>query len=242
MSESESTSTYGHNKYQIIIEDLNNTIHNLQKDIDDKSKEIDIFKENFISLQHSLKDSNDKITSLTTQLNNKNDEHNALIKKNNQDNLTNLTKIHEINKKYQDTLNTLNQIQSENNTLSNNNNVSIEKYNDLKHKYKDLLDNFESNNSQLQNLKNDYDNIKREYNLSLELNNNLSNEINFLKIELSSFESSKTSLQQLIYQKDDELRDLYTRINQSPPIKDSIKNPSLNTPISNRSLKISKRN
>ena len=58
-----SETTYGHNKYQITIQELNNTINSMKNEIIEKDNELNIFKDNFISLQNNLKE----IYNLTQQ-------------------------------------------------------------------------------------------------------------------------------------------------------------------------------
>lgn len=194
--------SYGHNKYQLQLQEANDKIEQLNNIIKEKNDELELFKNNLRSFHMQLQDKNTTIDTLTNELNiNKTsletvtfDFNKLKLEKDNCD--TSSAESHM--KLYDENMELKSTIQS----LHKTNNETVTKYNDLKVKYQTTLDLLEKKGSEYNSLEETNRNLSNELNLKSDLNMTQLSEIEILKEEVIQTRNELTLLKTQLYEKD----------------------------------------
>lgn len=204
--------SYGHNKFQIQLQEANTQIESLENIIKDKDLELELFKNNMKTFHVQLQNKNSEINKLETDI---------LTYKNHIDTLTldleklsidtksntyTLTEKHDTlcdeNNNLLNTIEQLNKIRDE----------SINKYNDIKSKYQITLDLLENKSQEIIILTSKYDNIHNELNLLKELNLKQEKDIDTIKQELFQTKNETSTLKTQLHEKDIYLGQLHKKL------------------------------
>lgn len=237
---------YGHNKFQLQIQEANSTIERLNTDINEKNAEMNLFKNNIQQLNLQLQQKNIEIHLLNEKLQGTNDKYDMLYddfntfkqSRNDSDNIMEIEYANIINEKIilQDTVS---QLTSSSHDLTS-------KYGDLKQKYQTTLDLMEQKDSTHKALLDIHESTTDELNLTKEINTRQISELDTLKQELQASRTENNSLKTKLSEKDACLKDLHKKFeleqqffkNKKLNIQNDIQEVSVDniTPISDESI------
>jgi chromosome segregation ATPase len=198
----------GNNKFQSEIVDLNSKINVLNESIENKNNELQLFKDNFVSLQNEIQSKNAKISELSDEslkIFNENDNVHKQLHAINNMNSTLLTTLETekqilLNHKIED--------ESIINQISNDKNDLLKNFNDIKLKYQDTLSKLQSKTTEYHDLENLNNTLLSELNLVKELNTTKEVEINSVRNELIKLGDVILTLQQDIFDKNEYITNL----------------------------------
>lgn len=203
---SSTTKSIGHNKYQIEIQELKDTITELTSKIKNKNDDLELFKNNLkdlhIQIQEknmNLLDTSNQLTITTQNLYDITNKYNEIVILN--DKNTNEYKI-----QYDCLINE--KLQLHKNISCNDENIHnlLSKYNELKIKYQDNIILLEKNSLETSNISLLYKNTINELNLYKDLNLTKQNEIDTVKSQLITLNNELGELRLLIHKKDEYLK------------------------------------
>jgi chromosome segregation ATPase len=204
--------TFGHNKFQIQLQESTNNIESLEQIIIDKDRELELFKNNMKTFDIQLQENNLEITRLK-QDNKKYKEHIEILtfdlnkissdKHLDETNLTN-----KFNLLYNENIDLLSTISQ----LHKTNNETVDKYNDLKLKYQTTLDLLEKKSQESNLLTVTYNDTINELNLLQELNLKQEKEIDTIKQELFKSKNETSIIKTQLFDKDISLGELHKKL------------------------------
>lgn len=204
--------SYGHNKFQIQLQESNTKIESLENIIKDKDLELELFKNNMKTFHIQLQNKNLEINKLETDILTYKERINTLtldlekLSVDTKSNTYTLTEKH--NTLCDENNNLLNTIEHLNKTQDE----SINKYNDIKSKYQITLDLLENKSQEIISLTTKYDNIYNELNLLKELNLKQEKDIDTIKQELFQTKNETSTLKTQLYEKDIYLGQLHKKL------------------------------
>jgi chromosome segregation ATPase len=204
--------SFGHNKFQIQLQDANNKIEELDTSIHEKNTELELFKNNMRDFHLQLQTKNTEISQLKEEVNSYKNNLELLtfdfnkLQTNNQNDEVNLEKKHNIlhdeNLHLANTITLLNKTQNE----------MTEKYNDLKTKYQNTLELLEKKSNSHSTLLSTHNDNLNELNLLKELNLRQEKEIETIKQELFLSKNETSVLKTQLFEKDISLGQLHKKL------------------------------
>lgn len=220
--------TYGHNKYQIQLQEANSKIEELNKIIEEKNEELELFKNNLRSFHLQLQEKTATIEKLSEELNTSQtsletvtfDFNKLKTEKEN----TDTSSAENQEKLYNENMELKSTIQG----LHKTNNDTVDKYNDLKVKYQTTLDLLEKKGNEYITLEDTNRNLVNELNLKSELNTSQMQEIDTLKQEIIQTRNELSVLKTQLFEKDIALGELNKKLALE---KYRIRGKVLDTPI-----------
>jgi chromosome segregation ATPase len=253
----------GHNKFQLQLIEANGTIDDLNVKLEEKNKELELFKNNLRAFHLQIQEKNTEIAQLKEKLNS---TSNLLDVVTTQMNTISISSDQDQTKHQEDYLLLL----SERNTLQNNilqlnknNSESMDKYNELKVKYQTTLELLENKSKDITDLNTLQYNTLNELNLYKDLNSKKQSEIDTVKQELYSLNNENSVLKTRIFDLEDYSKDLTRQYSDYISSKKQIKsnkepvnetvnetgnenvnenvNPSASVRVTRRGMKISRR-
>jgi chromosome segregation ATPase len=204
--------TFGHNKFQIQLQEANSNIESLQQIIKDKDNEVELFKNNIKSFQIQFQEKNIDALHLKQELENyKNNleivtfDLNKLNLDKNVDETSLTNKYNNLHDEKIHLLYTISQVYK-------TNNETIEKYNELKSKYQTTLDLLEKKSNEYSKITSDFTDSVNELNLFKELNLKQEKDIDIVKQELFQSKNETSVLKSQLFEKDILLGDLHKKL------------------------------
>lgn len=204
--------SYGHNKFQIQLQEANSKIEELQSIINDKTSELELFKNSMRTFHLQLQEKNIEISNLNNELN---------MYKTNLETVTyDLDKL-QLDKTNHENCSQEEQIRLHNETmelkstidnLNRTNALNMEKYQDLKLKYQTTLDLLEKKNNEYNSLEDTNRNTVNELNLIKEINMTQEKEIETLKQEIYQYHNELSVLKTQLFEKDISLGELHKKL------------------------------
>ena len=225
----------GHNKYQIEIHSLKDEIKQLNDIINNQQAELSLFKNNFYSINNNLQAKNILLEDSNTKISNLTIENSQLYDKIENINKMNLFLIHNLENDKNNLINEKETYLKHSNDIHHNHSELQSKYTNLKTKYQDLYILLEQKNTNFNKLETAYSLLNKELILKNELYNNLLNEKKNITNELYSSHNEVTHLKNIIFDKDNCIKDLNKRFTNSIPqlqhFKESYIPISINIPL-----------
>jgi chromosome segregation ATPase len=204
--------SYGHNKFQIQLQEANSKIEELQSVIDEKTNELELFKNSMRTFHLQLQDKNIEISNLNNELNQYKtnletitfDLNKLQFEKKSHENCTQeeQTKLYNENMELVSTIN----------NLHKTNHQMNEKYQDLKVKYQTTLDLLEKKSTDYTSLEETYKNTLDELNLVRDINLTQEKEIDTLKQEIFQYHNELSILKTQLFEKDVSLGELHKKL------------------------------
>jgi len=204
--------SYGHNKFQIQLQEANSKIDELQSIINDKSSELELFKNSMRTFHLQLQEKNIEISNLHNELNTYKtnietitfDLNKLQLEKLNHENCSQeeQTELYNKNMELKSTIHNLNK----------NNNQITEKYQDLKVKYQTTLDLLEKKNTEYNLLQENHKHTLDELNLVKDINLTQQKEIDTLKQEIFQYHNELSILKTQLFEKDISLGELHKKL------------------------------
>ena len=198
----------GNNKFQSEIVDLNIKIDVLNESIENKNNELQLFKDNFVSLQNEIQNKNAKISELSDESLKMCNEHDNLHKQLHAINNMNSTLLTTLESEKQLLLNHKIEDESIINQISNDKNDLLKNFNDIKLKYQETLSKLQSKTTEYHDLENHNNTLLSDLNLVKELNTTKDVEINSVRNELLKLGDVILTLQQDIFDKNEYITNL----------------------------------
>jgi chromosome segregation ATPase len=206
------TKSFGHNKFQIQLQDANSKIEELETILHDKNTELELLKNNMRDFHLQLQTKNTDISQLKEELNSYKNNLQTLTfdfnklqinKDNNEVNLEEKHKtLNDENLHLANTIILLNKTQND----------MTEKYNDLKSKYQTTLDLLEKKSNSHSILLSTHNDNLNELNLLKELNLKQEKEIETIKQQLFLSKNETSILTSKLFEKDISLGQLHKKL------------------------------
>jgi chromosome segregation ATPase len=204
--------SFGHNKFQVQIQEANSTIESLENIIKDKTEELELLKNNIKTFHLQLQDKNLEINQLKQDNKTYTKDIETLTFDLNKLNTASCNNESNFKKDYDilhdEKLHLLNTITQLNKIQNDNNN----KYNDLKTKYQVTLELLENKSQDYNVLNSTCDNLLNELNLSKEINLKQEKEIDTIKQELFRTNNESSVLKTQLFEKDIALGQLHKKL------------------------------
>lgn len=204
--------SYGHNKFQLQLQEANSKIEELQNIINDKTSELELFKNSMRTFHLQLQEKNIEISNLNNEVNMYKtnletityDLNKLQLDKLNHENCNQeeQTKLHNETMELKSTIDNLNRINSQN----------MEKYQDLKLKYQTTLNLLEKKNNEYNSLEDTNRNTINEFNLIKEIKLTQEKEIETLKQEIFQYHNELSVLKTQLFEKDISLGELHKKL------------------------------
>lgn len=209
---SSKTRPYGHNKFQVQLQEANTKIEELQSIINEKTSELELFKDSMRTFHLQLQGKNIEISNLNNELNQHKtnletitfDLNKLQLEKQNHENCSQeeQTTLHNENMELKSTLDNLHKTNHQNN----------DKYQDLKLKYQTTMDLLEKKNSDYNVLQDTHKHTLDELNLVRDINLTQEKEIDTLKKEIFQYHNELSILKTQLFEKDISLGELHKKL------------------------------
>jgi hypothetical protein len=204
--------TFGHNKFQIQLQEANSNIESLEQIIKDKDGELELFKNNMRTFHLQLQEKNLEINQLKQDNKKYTGDIEILtfdLKKVSNDKDSDETTLKDkCSILHDENIHLLNTISQ----LHKTNNETVDKYNDLKLKYQTTLDLLEKKSQEFNLLTVKCDDTVNELNLLKELNLKQEKEIDTIKQELFQSKNETSILKTHLFEKDISLGELHKKL------------------------------
>lgn len=204
--------SFGHNKFQVQLQEANSKIESLEQTIKDKDDELQLFKDNMRTFHIQLQDKNIELNQLKADVikyQNNIDTLTYDLNKLSSDKTSDTTNLNErctiLHDENIHLFNTINQLHKHQGEIN-------DKYNDLKMKYQTTLDLLEKKSQEFIVLSSKYDNICNELNLLKELNSKQEKDIDTVKQELFQSKNETSVLKTQLFEKDISLGELHKKL------------------------------
>ena len=221
--------SFGHNKYQLKIQELEKQIEQFDEIIKIKDNDISLFKNNLKDLNYQIQEKNIKITNISVELKNKIIEISEITLKYNDLMIDNDNYIIKYNMEHtclvHDKLELEQKIDDKNINIDE---ISL-KYNELKFKYHDNLNLLEKRSSdiyKLNTLNTDYAN---QLGLYKDLNISKEKEIDIIKKELENTNNKAFTLKTLLNDKDIYLKHITKQYAYEKPTNNTVTSQNTDT-------------
>lgn len=204
--------SFGHNKFQIQLQEANDRIESLEQLVKDKDNELQLFKDNMRTFHLQLQDKNLEITQLKSDLSKYKDNIETLTFDLNKLSVDKTSDTSNLNEKcsllHDENVHLLSTIDQ----LHKYKNETTDKYNDLKSKYQITLDLLEKKSQEFTSLTSKYEDTYNELNLLKELNLKQEKEIDIVKQELFQSKNETSVLKTQLFEKDISLGELHKKL------------------------------
>ena len=198
----------GHNKFQLQLIEANGTIDDLNVKLEEKNKELELFKNNLRAFHLQIQEKNTEIAQLKEKLNSTSNSLDVVTR---QMNTITLSSDQSQTKHQEDYLLLLSERSNLQNNilqLNKNNSENTDKYNELKVKYQTILELLEDKSKDITELNTLQYNTLNELNLYKDLNSKKQLEIDMVKQELYSLNNENSVMKTRIFDLEDYSKDL----------------------------------
>lgn len=204
--------SYGHNKFQVQLQEANSRIESLESVIKEKDSELDLFKNNMRTFHLQLQDKNMEISKLQEEVSKYKQSLETItfdLNKMTIDRTSDNTTLHDkCNSLHDENLHLSNTI----NQMHKTQNETVEKYNNLKTKYQTTFDLLEIKCQEFSSLSSVHEQTLNELNLLKELNLKQEKDIDTVKKELFQSNNETSVLKSQLFEKDISLGELHKKL------------------------------